>query len=170
MSFLDLHQQDCMLMTQNYIEKSQLHRIVHSYKKLCRVRMFGVRITTWTLIPQNVKYWHSPAVKHLLFFNIIWVHPNWSVWMMKLIWGITVSSKFSWTTHINKIKVNANRLLGLLRRTCPLLTDRSIRRTLYLSLVKSQFKTIKQTNNNVVSNILMRMAFFQSGIAMNRNA
>jgi hypothetical protein len=28
------------------------------------------------------------------------------VWMMKLIWGITVSSNFSWTTHINKIKVN----------------------------------------------------------------
>ena len=84
--------------------------------------------------------------------------------------GITVTSNFSWTTHINKIKVNANRLLGLLRRTCPLLTDRSIRRTLYLSLVKSQFKTIKQTKNNVLSNILMRMAFFQSGIAMNRNA
>lgn len=52
--------------------------------------------------------------------------------------GITVTSNLSWTTHINKIKVKANRLLGLLRRTCPLLTDRSIRRTLYLSLVKSQ--------------------------------
>jgi hypothetical protein len=50
------------------------------------VRMFGVRITTSTLIPQNVKYWHSPTVKHLFFSNIIWDHPNWSVWMMKLIW------------------------------------------------------------------------------------
>ena len=52
--------------------------------------------------------------------------------------GITVTSNLSWTTHINKIKVKTNRLLGLLRRTCPSLTDRSIRRTLYLSLVKSQ--------------------------------
>ena len=44
--------------------------------------------------------------------------------------GITVTSNLSWTTHINKIKVKANRLLGLLRRTCSLLTDHSIRRTL----------------------------------------
>jgi hypothetical protein len=51
--------------------------------------------------------------------------------------GITVTSNLSWTTHINNIKVKANRLLGLLR-TCPLLTDRSTRHTLYLSLVKSQ--------------------------------
>ena len=29
-------------------------------------------------------------------------------------------------------------MLGLLRRTCPLLTNRDARRTLYLSLVKSQ--------------------------------
>ena len=52
--------------------------------------------------------------------------------------GITVTSNLSWTTHINKIKVKANRLLGLLRRTCSLLTVRSIRHTLYLSLIKSQ--------------------------------
>ena len=52
--------------------------------------------------------------------------------------GVTVTSNLSWTTHINKIKLKANRLLGLLRRTCSLLTDRSTRRTLYLSLVKSQ--------------------------------
>ncbi|CAB4007297.1 Hypothetical predicted protein [Paramuricea clavata] len=52
--------------------------------------------------------------------------------------GITVTSNLSWTTHIIKIKIKANRLLGLLKRTCPLLTDRSIRRTLYLSLIKSQ--------------------------------
>ncbi len=32
----------------------------------------------------------------------------------------------------------ANTMLGLLRRTCPLLRDRDVRRTLYLSLVKSQ--------------------------------
>ena len=51
--------------------------------------------------------------------------------------GITVTSNLSWTTHI-KIKLKANRLLGLLKRTCSLLTDRSIRRTLYLWLVKSQ--------------------------------
>ena len=51
--------------------------------------------------------------------------------------GITVTNNLSWTTHINKIKVKANRLLGLLRRTCSQ-TAVSGRRALYLSLVKSQ--------------------------------
>jgi hypothetical protein len=46
-------------------EEEVAHHLAHldptkatgpSYKKLCRVRMFGVRITTSTLIPQNVKY------------------------------------------------------------------------------------------------------------------
>ena len=44
----------------------------------------------------------------------------------------------SWNQHIIQIVSKANKMLGLLRRTCPLLTDRVARRTLYLSLVKSQ--------------------------------
>lgn len=39
---------------------------------------------------------------------------------------------------INYVAAKANKLLGLLKRTCPLLTDVSVRRTLYLSLIKSQ--------------------------------
>ena len=38
----------------------------------------------------------------------------------------------------------ANKMLGLLRRTCPLLTDHTICRTLYLSLVKSQLSYATQ--------------------------
>ena len=52
--------------------------------------------------------------------------------------GITVTRKLSWNQHITQIVSKANKMLGLLRRTCPLLTDRVARRTLYLSLVKSQ--------------------------------
>ena len=37
-----------------------------------------------------------------------------------------------------RIVFKANRMLGLLKRTCPLMTDIKVRRTLYLSLVKSQ--------------------------------
>ena len=52
--------------------------------------------------------------------------------------GITVTRKLSWNQHINQIVSKANKMLGLLRRTCPLLTNCDARRTLYLSLVKSQ--------------------------------
>ena len=36
------------------------------------------------------------------------------------------------------IVLKTNRMVGLLKRTCPLITDVKVRRTLYLSLVKSQ--------------------------------
>ena len=51
---------------------------------------------------------------------------------------VTVTSKLSWNQHILLTVSKANKMLGLLRRTCPLLTNRDARRTLYLSLVKSQ--------------------------------
>ena len=44
--------------------------------------------------------------------------------------GVIVNNTLSWE--------KPPQLLGLLKRTCPLLTDVSVRRTLYLSLVKSQ--------------------------------
>ena len=50
----------------------------------------------------------------------------------------TITSKLSWSTHIDNIISKANKMLGLLKRTFPLLQDISVRRTLYLSLVKSQ--------------------------------
>ncbi len=52
--------------------------------------------------------------------------------------GVTISSKLTWHHHISDIVAKANKLLGLLKRTCPLLTDIQVRRTLYLTLVKSQ--------------------------------
>ena len=52
--------------------------------------------------------------------------------------GVTVTDTLSWNPHIQNIVSKANKLLGLLKRTCPLLPDVNVRRTLYLSIVKSQ--------------------------------
>ena len=52
--------------------------------------------------------------------------------------GVTVTGPLSWHSYIYTITTWDNRLLGLLKRTCPLLTDVSTRRAPYLSLVKSQ--------------------------------
>ena len=51
--------------------------------------------------------------------------------------GVTVTRNLSWKQHIFQIVSKANKMLGLLRRTCPLLINHDARRTLYLSLVKS---------------------------------
>ena len=52
--------------------------------------------------------------------------------------GVIVNNTLSWEKHVISVAAKANKLPGLLKRTCPLLTDVSVRRTLYLSLVKSQ--------------------------------
>ena len=52
--------------------------------------------------------------------------------------GVHITSSFSWKLHIHAITAKANKLLGLLKRTSPLITDVTVRRTLHLSLVKSQ--------------------------------
>ncbi|CAB4017509.1 Hypothetical predicted protein, partial [Paramuricea clavata] len=48
--------------------------------------------------------------------------------------GVTMTGNLSWDSHIHEITAKANKLLGLLKRTCPFLTDVNVRRTLYLSL------------------------------------
>ena len=52
--------------------------------------------------------------------------------------GITTTSELSWDIHANTIFAKANKMLSVLRRTCTKLMDMKARRTLYLSLVKSQ--------------------------------
>ena len=51
--------------------------------------------------------------------------------------GVIITSTLSWDSHIHTITAKANKLLGLLKRTCSLLTGVSVRRSLYMSLVKS---------------------------------
>ncbi len=52
--------------------------------------------------------------------------------------GVCVNSNLTWNDHIFTITAKGNRMLGLLKRTCPLLTNTTVRRTLYLTLVRSQ--------------------------------
>ena len=52
--------------------------------------------------------------------------------------GVTISCNLSRDSHVTCIVHKANRMLDLFKRTCPLITDFKVRRTLYLSLIKSQ--------------------------------
>ena len=58
--------------------------------------------------------------------------------------GVTISYKLHWETHVNEIVSKANKQLGVLKRTCLSLTDVNIRRSLYLTLVKSQLSYATQ--------------------------
>ena len=58
--------------------------------------------------------------------------------------GVNITNSLTWNTHIHAIIAKANELLGLLKRTCPLLNDVSARRSLYLALVKSHLSYATQ--------------------------
>ena len=47
--------------------------------------------------------------------------------------GVIITSTLSWDSHIHTITAKANKLLGLLKRTCPLLTGVSVRHSVHLS-------------------------------------
>ena len=54
--------------------------------------------------------------------------------------GIIVNSIFSWLDHQSLVTSKASQMLGLTKRTCHFLTNSNRKRTLYISLVGSQFE------------------------------
>ena len=50
--------------------------------------------------------------------------------------SVVISDKLTWDSHLHLITAKANKLLGLLKRSCPLLTKVAVRRSLYLAIVK----------------------------------
>ena len=55
--------------------------------------------------------------------------------------GIHINGTLNWTQHCDTVYSKANRMLGLLKRTCHFVNNSNMRRALYLSLVRSQFET-----------------------------
>ena len=54
--------------------------------------------------------------------------------------GVMVNSKFKLDHHQQIVLNKAHQMLGITKRTCHFITDQKKRRSLYLSLVRSQFE------------------------------
>ena len=54
--------------------------------------------------------------------------------------GVIVNSNFKWNDHHDKILKKAHQMLGFTKRTCHFIIDARKRRSLYLSLVRSNFE------------------------------
>ncbi|CAB4028239.1 Hypothetical predicted protein, partial [Paramuricea clavata] len=52
--------------------------------------------------------------------------------------GMLVTSNLKWGPHILKMVAKANKMLGILKRSCFDINHTQVRRTFYLTLVKSQ--------------------------------
>lgn len=54
--------------------------------------------------------------------------------------GLVTSNKLSWNAHVDKISSKANKILGLIKRTCKGMKDVNTLRRLYCALVRSQLE------------------------------
>ena len=75
--------------------------------------------------------------------------------------GVVTSYELSWDLHINSIISKANKMLGVLKRTSTHLTNIKTRRTLYLSLVKSQLCYASEVWSPVNNNLSKRVESVQ---------
>ena len=58
--------------------------------------------------------------------------------------GVHINNKLSWNQHIFYLCSKANKMLGLVKRTCKFVKEHNQKRVLYLSLVSSQFNHAHQ--------------------------
>ena len=61
--------------------------------------------------------------------------------------GVYVSTKLSWNNHIDVIISKANKMLGMIKRTCNNECDRKTLITLYKSLVRSQLEYVHRSGH-----------------------
>ena len=54
--------------------------------------------------------------------------------------GVIINDKLTWSDHQNKIILKASQMLGLTKRTCHFLINSKRKRTLYLTMVRSQLE------------------------------
>ena len=54
--------------------------------------------------------------------------------------GLVPTSNLSWNAHVDKLSSKANKILGLIKRTCRGLNDVATLKTLYCALVRSQLE------------------------------
>ena len=127
-----------------YADDTKLHRTILSVKDCDILQQDLTNLNTWSL-GSNMKFNASkckvltvtrkrtPVAQEYYLGNVYLKRVQEENDL-----GVTNSCNLSWDSHVTCIVHKDNRMLGLLKRTCPLITDLKVRRTLYLSLVRSQ--------------------------------
>ena len=77
--------------------------------------------------------------------------------------GLLTSSNLSWNSHIDSITARANRVLGLVKRTCKDFKDITTSRTLYCSLFGPFLEYSCETWNPHTQRNINRLEAFRGG-------
>ena len=129
----------CTQMIPKFISLLDRKLTVKFYNTPWQASALGALITTLIAISRKVKCWPSHGKRLLLCTSTTWVQRISCVWIKKKTLVLTsVPTLNGIDVHTHTIICKANRMLGQLKRTCPLLTSSSVRRTLNLTHLRSQ--------------------------------
>ena len=91
-------------------------------------------VSIYDFRPEFIKILPFPKLPYMIDSNDI----DFSVCEKDL--GVLVNERFRWEDHHYKVLNKAHQMLGFTKRTCHFISDTRKRRTLYLSLVRSNFE------------------------------
>ena len=91
-------------------------------------------VSIYDFRPEFIKILPFPKLPYMIDSNDI----DFSVCEKDL--GVLVNERFRWEDHHSKVLNKAHQMLGFTKRTCHFISDTRKRRTLYVSLVRSNFE------------------------------
>ena len=124
-----------------YADDTKLHRNIFSTRDCDSLQESLVELDSWSM--ENKLFLNASKCKVLTITRkknpVIYEYTLGSKKLTRVDHekdlGIMTTTNITWDLHVNTVVAKANKMLG---RTCTSITDITIRRTLYLSLVKSQ--------------------------------
>ena len=127
-----------------YADDTKLHDTITSTNDCERLQQSLTNLDHWS-VQNNIRFNPSKCKVLTISRKKSPITYDYTLGTVKLIrvcnekdLGVITSCELAWDLHINSIISKANKMLGVLKRTSTHLTDIKTRRTLYLSLVKSQ--------------------------------
>ena len=117
------------------------------YAKKCKIMRITKKKQAFTSVLQNCTHFRYPTDEQLRNSDMFRSH----IYLKSVPFeleevnefsdlGIATDQHLSWNLHIDKVVAKANRMLGLVERTCRDFHDRKTLRTLYCVLVRSNLE------------------------------
>ena len=125
-----------------YADDSKMYRVINTQEDLSNFQSDIDKISEWCKMNKMITNTKKCKIMHitrkkspLVGEYFIEGQPLESVNVHKDL-GLFTASDLSWNQHIDKITAKANRVLGLVKRTCGDLKDIDTKKTLYCGLVR----------------------------------
>jgi hypothetical protein len=133
----------------DYLHNWSLVNKINFHPLKCKVLSMALRPPPLLDILPNIQYYYKLGV------NIL----DYTTWERDL--GVDVNPTLNFNTQCERLLSKANQMFGLTKRTCYFVNDFRRKRTLYLSLIRSQFEHCSQIWRPINKTMLSKFENFQ---------